>query len=877
MKRKSRIGRRGEREKGKRGTSRTLDSLNPRPRDPSKLEVGPDRLVWTCPDGCLKFDTTDDLPATDGIIGQARAVDALSMALEIESVGYNVFVSGPVGTGRTTTVRNLLESTRGRPKELDDKCYVNNFRDPDQPRLLRLPTGRGQTFRRDMDALVDFLVKNVPLLLESDTYQHKRAALVDGFKERGGARVREFEKRVLAEGFALVQTGPLSRPELAPIVEKQPVNVDALPALVEGGKLTAERAAEIKARHQELAAELTVIFKEIRDLEKQARDALADLDQSIIRPVVEERLADIEERCHGRKGNHGAKGDKGTSCHDPAPLHDSLAEVKEAVLARPDAFRQKPPAEGEAPAQGDPYLGFRVNVLVDNSGTKTAPVIFETNPNYKNLFGSIERVWERGGQWRADFSRIKAGSVLRADHGFLVINALDALVEPGVWPALKRTLRNRQLEITGGDPYSALFGAVGLKPEPVAIEVKVIMIGDPQIYSLLAGADEDFKKVFKVRADFDWVMDLDKSAVADYVQVIKALCRKEKLRPFDRSGVSAVIEHGARLAGHQTKLSTRFNIISELLTEADHWAGKAKAKAVGYEHVQEAINRRRDRVRLSEVKLQEAIKQGTIFIDVTGTKAGQVNGLAIYDTGEYAFGIPTRITAKTGVGAAGIINIEREAQLSGPTHDKGVYILSGYLRQKFARRQPLVLSASICFEQSYGGVDGDSASSTEVYALLSDLSGLPIRQDLAITGSVNQQGEVQPIGGVNWKVEGFFETCHARGLTGQQGVIIPKANLPELMLRSDVVAAVKAGKFHVYAVGTIDEGIELLTGVPAGEPDNKGNYPDQTVSGRVMKRLAELVELHREFKPDKNNKKKSAKKKSKPEKRVRRQPRRRKP
>jgi len=867
MKSRKAEGTKHGRDKVTRPRARELDHSTTGPLDHSPFEVPPDRLVWTCPPEHLKFSTTDDLPATSGIVGQRRAVDALNMALEIESIGYNVFVSGPVGTGRTTTVKNLLESTRGRPKELDDKCYVNNFRDPDQPRLLRLPAGKGHEFRRDMEAFLDFLVKNVPLLLESDTYQQRRTAIVDAFKERGGVRVREFEKRVAAEGFALVQSGPLAQPELAPIVEKQPVKLDALPVLVEEGKLATERAEEIKARYAELNAELAAIFKEIRDLEKQARDALAELDQSIVRPVVEGRLADIEERCCRKKRNHNAKENRASSAAEPPGLHDYLDEVRDAILARPDIFRQKPPAEGEAP--GDPFLEFRVNVLVDNSGVKTTPVVFETNPTYKNLFGSIDRVWDRGGQWRADFSKIKAGSVLRADHGFLVINALDALMEAGVWQALKRTLRNRQLEITGGDPYSALFGAVGLKPEPVTIDLKVIMIGDPQIYSLLASADEDFKKVFKVRADFDWVMDLDKTAIGDYAQVIKALCAKEKLRPFDRSGVRAVIEHGARIAGRQTKLSTRFNIISEFLTEANHWAGKKGAKTVGYEHVQEAINRRRDRVRLSEVKLQEAIRQGTIFIDTTGEKQGQVNGLAVYDTGEYAFGLPTRITAKTGVGSAGIINIEREAQLSGPTHDKGIYILTGYLRQKFSRRQPLILSASICFEQSYGGVDGDSASSTEVYALLSDLSGLPIRQDLAVTGSVNQQGEVQPIGGVNWKIEGFFEACTARGLTGKQGVIIPKANLPELMLRPDVVQAVKDGKFHIYAVATIDEGIELLTGVPAGEADKKGVYPPGTVNGKVMARLAELIRLHQDSKPDKNNKKKPAKK-PKPEKRVRR-------
>jgi lon-related putative ATP-dependent protease len=837
---------------------------------PETLEVKADQLGWKCPDDCLSFKTTDELPGTAGIIGQPRAVDALNMALEIESVGYNVFVSGPVGTGRTTTVKNLLETTRGQARELEDKCYVNNFRDPDQPRLLRLRAGHGRGFSRDMDEFIDFLVKTVPVLLESDTYQQRRTALVDGFKERGGSRVRDFEKRIVAEGFALIQTGPLARPELAPIVDKQPVSVDSLPSLVEEGKLTQERADEIKKRYQELSTELSAIFKEVRDLEKAARDALTELDQSFIRPVVEERLADIEERC-GRPADEKAKG---PGCPDPKSLHDYLAEVKKAVLSRPDEFRQKPPETPEAPVPIDPFLEFRVNVVVDNSETKTAPVIFETNPTYKNLFGSIDRVWDRTGLWRTDFSKIKAGSLLKADHGFLVVNALDALLEFGVWPALKRTLRNRQLEITSGDPYSALFGASGMKPEPVAIELKVIMIGDPQVYALLASADEDFKKVFKVRADFDWVMDRDKNAVADYVKVIKALCEKEKLRPFDRSGARAVIEHGARLAGRTDKLSTRFNIVSEVLTEADHWAGKAGAKTVAYEHVQEAIDRRRERVRLVEDKLQEAIRQGTVFIDTTGSKPGQVNGLAVYDTGEYAFGIPTRITAKTGVGSAGIINIEREAQLSGPTHDKGIYILSGYLRHKYARKQPLVLSASVCFEQSYGGVDGDSASSTEVYALLSDLADLPIRQDLAVTGSVNQQGEVQPIGGVNWKIEGFFEACRARGLTGRQGVIIPKANLSNLMLRPEVVKAVKDGKFHIYAVSTIDEGIELLTGVPAGVPDANGDYPPGTVSGKVMKRLAELIQLYQEFKPDKVVEKVKEKKPAKPEKKLPRRQRR---
>ena len=416
MKGKSKKGTKGQ-DKGIKAGSRILDPLIPRSLDPSlRFEIAPDRLCWHCTLDNLTFDTTDDITVSSEIVGQRRAVDALNTALEIESVGYNVFVSGRVGTGRTTTVRKLLESTKTRPRELDDKCYVNNFRDPYQPRLLRLPAGKGQEFRRCMDEFIEYLVKNVPLLFESDTYQQRRQGIVDGFKERGGIRVREFEKRVATEGFALVQTGPFNRPELAPIVEKQPVKIDALPAQVEEGKLTAARAEEIKARYAELAAELAVIFKDIRDLEKAARDTLAELDQSILRPVVEERLADIEERCNHRMREHAAKGTKnpGPAHSKSSPFTDYLAEVKDAILAQPDVFRQKPPAEGEAatsaapqPGGPDPYPDFRVNVLVDNSNIKAAPVIFETNPNYKNLFGSIDRVWDRGGQWRADFTRIK--------------------------------------------------------------------------------------------------------------------------------------------------------------------------------------------------------------------------------------------------------------------------------------------------------------------------------------------------------------------------------------------------------------------------------------------------------------------------------------
>ncbi len=819
-----------------------------------RYRLAPSKLRWTCPLRCLKFKTTDDIKVSEltragsrcDTVGQRRAVDALALGLEIETTGYNIFVTGPVGTGRTATVKQMLERFKDQQQELGDKCYVNNFKDPDQPRLLRFPAGQGHRFRQEMGEFIEYLVENIPVQFESDSYQHSRTEIVDSFKEQGSARVREFEKKVAKEGFALVQTAPFMKPDLAPIIEKQPVKIEALPGLVEQGKLAEERSEEIKVKFRELSDELTAIFKGIRDFERKAREALLELDHNIVRPVLDERLGDIGER------------------HGDGKVREYLGEVRDSILSNIDLFRQRPQEKQQEQAAADPFLEYRVNVLVDNSHTKGAPVVFETNPNYKNLFGGIERVWDRSGQWRTDFTKIKAGSVLRADSGFLVLNALDVLIEPGVWPALKRTLRNRRLEITAHESLFPMFSASALKPERVAIDLKVVMIGDPYIYSLLAAYDEDFKKVFKVRADFDWVMDLNDDSIEQYCRVVKVLCEKEKLISFDRTGVQRVVEYGVRLAGRRQKLSTRFNVISDILKEASYWAGKANAKAVASGHVEQAIEKRRDRVRLYEEKLQEMIDQGTIFIDVTGKAKGQVNGLAVYDTGEYSFGKPTRITAKTGVGSAGIINIEREAQLSGPTHDKGIYILAGYLRNKYAQDQPLILSASVTFEQSYAGVDGDSASSTEVYALLSDLSGLGIRQDLAVTGSVNQNGQIQPIGGVNQKIEGFFYTCKAKGLTGTQGVLIPRANVDDVMLRSEVVEAVAKNRFHVYTVETIDQGIEILTGVKAGKLGKKGNYPSDSVNGQVKKRLSELAGIYKSFQAEKEGEEKEKAKKKRP-------------
>jgi ATP-dependent Lon protease len=553
----------------------------------------------------------------------------------------------------------------------------------------------------------------------------------------------------------------------------------------------------------------------------------------VISPAIKDSISDIKEKFNYEK------------------IHQYLDEVQEDILANLGRFREKeetpPPLPGLVmPPSVDSFSEYQVNVLVDNSETKGAPIIVETTPNYRNLFGTIERVVERTGIWKTDFLHIKAGSFLRANGGYLIFNALDALTEPWVWPTLKRTLKNQVIEIQTYDPLY-FFSTSALKPEPIECNTKVIMIGDTQIFYLLYSLDDDFKKIFKIKADFDSVMNKDDDKIQQYASFIRKICDEDKLRHFDNTGIAAVVEYGVRITGRQKKLSTRFHLIADLLREANYWAEKDGSDVVTEKHVDKANEKRVYRVNLIEEKIQEMIDDGTILIDSDGMVVGQVNSLSVYNLGDYMFGKPSRITAKTSLGKAGIINIEREAEMSGPIHNKGVYILTGYLRGKYAQDKPITMSASLCFEQSYSGVEGDSASSTEIYALLSSISELPLRQDIAVTGSVNQKGEVQPIGGVNEKIEGFFDVCKTKGLTGKQGVMIPHLNVDDLMLRKDVVEAVKEGKFRIYSVKTIDQGIEILTGVEAGEKLGDGRFKEGTVNGLVDEKLRELGIKIKEF------------------------------
>ncbi len=799
-------------------------------------EVPIEKLRWRCDPNSFPMETTEAIEPCQEIIGQERALEAIRVGLEIESIGYNIFVTGLAGTGRFTTIKAVFEEMDVKGKIPNDLCYVNNFKNPDMPHMLSLPAGQGNGFKKEMETLIETLRKKVPLIFENENYLNKKKELVEGYRNRQAEMFREFEKKVNKEGFALVQiqAGPYSRPGIFPVVEGNPVNIEQLETMVEEDKFSREELEKIKEKQTGLVNELEDIFKVTRKSEKEIKDQLSTLDTEMISPAVKDSISDIKERFDYKK------------------IHHYLDEVQEDILTNFHRFREKeesPPSPIPGlvlPQPVDTFNEYQVNVLVDNSETKGAPIIVEMTPNYRNLFGTVERVVERSGVWKTDFTHIKAGSFLRANGGYLIFNGLDGLVEPGVWPALKRTLKNQVMEVQTYDPFY-FFATTALKPEPIECNTKVIMIGDTHLYHLLFNLDDDFKKIFKIKADFDSVTGKDEEKVRQYASFIRKVCDEEKLRPFDRTGVAAVVEHGVRISGRQKKLSTRFHLIADLLREANYWAGKDGSPVVKEAHVDKAIEKRAYRLNLVEEKIQEMIDDGTILIDSDGMVAGQVNGLSVYNLGDYAFGKPSRITVKTSLGKAGIINIEREAEMSGPIHNKGVYILSGYLRDRYAQDKPITMSASICFEQSYSGVEGDSASSTELYALLSSLSGLPLRQDIAVTGSVNQKGEVQPIGGVNEKIEGFFEVCKAKGLTEKQGVMIPHLNIDDLMLRKDVVQAVQEGKFHVYPVKTIDQGITILTGVEAGDRLEDGRFKEGTVNDLVDRKLQELGKKIKEY------------------------------
>jgi ATP-dependent Lon protease len=813
-------------------------------------EVKAEALRWSLDLKKLTFETTDELEPLTEIIGQKRGVDAFRFGAGMNHAGYNIFVTGPAGTGRLATVKKLLHEISDKSGRVpDDLCYVNNFKTPDEPVLIKFKAGQGKRYKKDIHNLIETLKREVPRLFEGQDYINRKKEIMEEYERKGKGFFKELDKKVRDEGFTLVdvQMGQVKRPEVAPLVDGQPTHIDQVEQMVEKGRFPKEEFEEMKKKYAVLRSEIEQIFIELRDLQKEIQQNTEEMDRVLFLSMANELVSSIKGRYKSKKVETFLNG-----------IVEDMSENLQIFMSGQQETYQGMPV---MVAKGNPFDIYYVNLLVDNSDRKGLPVIVENNPSYQNLFGSIERVVDRSGIWRTDYSRIRAGSLIKANGGFLVLNLLDAAREPGVWPALKRSLKNKSMQIETYDPFY-LFTTTGIKPEPIDMEVKVVLISDSYIYNLLMSLDEDIPKIFKVRAEFDTVMDRDDSAILKFAEFVRMKTKEEKLKPFDRGAVAALVEQAVREAGRQEKISTGFPVISDIIREADYWAGRDKKKRVLAGHVEEAINARINRTNMIEEKIQEQIDRGTLLIDIEGAKVGQVNGLAVYSLGDYMFGKPSRITASTSMGRAGIINIERESDMSGSTHNKGVLILGGYLREKYAQDKPLTISASIAFEQSYGGVDGDSASSTEVYALLSSLSGVPVRQNIAVTGSVNQKGEVQPIGGVNQKIEGFFDCCNKRGLTGTQGVMIPETNLKDLMLRKDVIEAIKKGKFHVYSVKSIDEGIEILTGKPAGEKRADGSYPEDTINYLVNEKLANLAEgLNKFGKEEEGNRKNTTKKK----------------
>jgi lon-related putative ATP-dependent protease len=820
------------------------------PEKKTGREVAAEALRWTLDPKKLSFKTTDELKPLSEIIGQKRGVDAFRFGAGMNSAGYNIFVTGPAGTGRLATVKKLLqEISDGSGRVPDDLCYVNNFKNPDEPVLINFKAGQGKKYKKDIHDLIETLKKEVPRLFEGQDYINRKKEIMEEYERKGKGFFKELDKKVRDEGFSLVdvQMGPIKRPEVVPLVDGQPTHIDQVEQMVEKGRFPKAEFEEMKKKYAVLRNEIEQIFLELRDLQKEIQQNTEEMDRVLFISMANGLVAPLKGRYKSKKVEIFLSG-----------LVEDMSENLRIFMSGQQEMYQGMPM---ITAKGNPFDIYHVNLMVDNSDRKGPPVIVESNPTYQNLFGSIERVVDRSGIWRTDFSRIRAGSLIKANGGFLVLNLLDAAKEPGVWPALKRSLKNKSMQIETYDPFY-LFTTTGIKPEPIDMDVKVVLISDSYIYNLLMALDEDVPKIFKVRAEFDTVMDRDEKAIQQFAEFVRMKTKEERLKPFNRSAVAALVEQAVREAGRQEKISTGFPVITDIIREANYWADKDKKETVLAEHVEQAINARVYRTNMIEEKIQEQIDRGSLMIDVDGTKVGQVNGLAVYSLGDYMFGKPSRITASTSMGRAGIINIERESDMSGSTHNKGVLILGGYLREKYAQDKPLTVSASIAFEQSYGGVDGDSASSTEVYAILSSLAGVPIRQDIAVTGSVNQKGEIQPIGGVNQKIEGFFDCCKRKGLTGTQGVMIPETNLKDLMLRKDVIEAVKKGKFHVYAVKTIDEGIEILTGKPAGALKPDRSYPKDTINYLVDERLKKLAEGLSNFgKDEEDNSQKTTKKK----------------
>ncbi len=799
-----------------------------------------DDLFHACDLSRFKFKNTAELEPLEELIGQDRAVEAVEFGIGIRRDGYNLFAAGPAGTGKHTLIAEFLQRQVVSEPVPDDWCYVYNFEDPRRPRALRMPAGRGQPLAADMHRLIEDLRAAVQSAFESEDYRNRREALAQEFKERQEQAFEDIQQKARDRSIALVRT-PVGL-ALAPLRDGQVLSPEEFEALP-----TAERD-KARADLKELEEQLQTTLRQVPRWEREHRERVREINREITKLAVDHLIEEIRKK------------------HEDLPaVQEWLGAIEQDVVDNAEALlasEQTQAGEGGAPTRvghmatrDGAMRQYTVNVLVSRDPKIGAPVIYEDHPIHGNLLGRIEHRSEFG-TLVTDFTLIKAGALHRANGGYLVLDALKLLTQPYAWEGLKRILRAGEVQIESLGQSLSIIDTVSLDPEPIPLDIKIVLVGERMLYYLLCEYDPDFSELFKVQADFEEEMRREEANIDLYARLVGTIARNEKMRPFDPGAVGRVVERAARIAGDREKLTTHMRSIADLLHESDYWAGKSGNDIVTADDVTKAIDahiRRSDRLR---EKVQETIAEGILLIDSEGAKPGQINGLSVMQLGGFAFGRPSRITARVSLGRGHVVDIEREVKLGGPLHSKGVLILSGFLADRFGRDRPLALAASLVFEQSYGGVDGDSASSAELYALMSALAGVPIHQGFAVTGSVSQRGEVQAIGGVNEKIEGFFDVCKARGLTGEQGALIPASNTRHLMLREDVVEACRDGKFAIHAVESIDRGLEILTGVPAGAPDAEGNYPEGSINRRVADRLADFAETARKFGgagKDKNN------------------------
>ena len=798
------------------------------------IKLGPEDLYKRCDPEMFSFNTTEEITQFPRTIGQEKALKSLDFGLGMDSTGFNIFAIGESGTGKMTTIMSMLNEKAAQEEAPPDWCYVNNFKDPDLSIALSFEPGQGVIFQQEMDELVKILRLEIPKAFESKEYETQKNKIVDEFQQKQSEYLSRLDVEARERGFT---------------VKRTPTGVLIAPVKENGETLTKEEFDALDEKVRKKMEETGRLFQEklndvgriLREAEKIVRDMLTRLDRMVALDLVGPLIDAM-----------------GSKYKDQENVIKYLESVREEILTHLNEFRATEEAPSPFPFMKLPktetsFAKYSVNVIVNNGERQGAPVVYESNPTYLNLFGRMEYNVQYG-MATTDFTMIKAGALHKANGGYLIIDALELLKNPFSYDALKRAMKNKEIKVEDVLEQYRLISTAGLKPEPIPLNAKIIIISNPYLYYLLHSYDEESRELFKVKADFDSRMERTAENMEKYAMYIAQCQKEEKLLPFDRSGVAKIVEFGSRFADHQEKLSTKFSDITDLIRESHYWAQKEKSKVIKSEHVAKAVDEKIFRVNRIEERIREMMIEDTLIVNTSGEKVGKVNGLAVLDMGDYSFGKPSRITAKTYAGRAGVVNLERETKMSGKIHEKAILIITSYLGGKYALKKPISLSASITFEQLYEMVEGDSATCAELYALLSSISGVPLKQSFAVTGSMDQNGDVQPIGGVNQKIEGFFQLCKIRGLDGSQGVIIPKRNRKNLLLNNAVVEAVNKGLFSIYTIDLMEEGLEILTGMKAGEFTADGTYPEGTINYLVEKRLTEISEaLEKQKEKEKGN------------------------